>query len=178
MARAQAGGPTPQNPALSAPGVSLSHPESEFLALVSDPACSPFGSEAAAKAAGLTVNQAAFIKTWVEEQDGRVSTVAREAGLTPRQANNCLINPKVRRILQAAAEAGICKPLIPDAEEILGDWGQIARDPFEPPTRRDESRKEIARLRGYYADGKGSSGGNAVQIIINDPYKEVVVNGN
>jgi hypothetical protein len=170
----------PQKSDVSARGVSLTRPESDFLTLLTDPlsTANMFDLCDAGRACGLRNRDVEYIHEWVVNHGSHLLT-CEKAHLNATQGAAVFRNPRVRRIINAAAEKGCCLSTSAMKDEIEDFLSQQMRNPFLPDTLRESAAEKLAKLKGY-ADTK-SNGGAVVQIVVGDPYassKEVVINAN
>lgn len=171
----------PQKNEMSAPGVSLTCPESDFLALLTDPLSTADLDDlcVAGRACKLRQMDVDYIVEWVVNHGSHLLT-CEKAGLNATKGANVFRNPIVRRIINAAAERGYCLPTSAMKDEIEDFLSQQMRNPFIPDSLRESAAEKLAKLKGY-TDTK-SNGGAVVQIVVGDPYaansKEVVINAN
>ena len=134
----------PQKRERDAAGVSLSQTESRFLELLADPFRDDEEFTAAGRAARLTENQIAYIDEWVMNHGAHWLT-CESAGFNALEGARVFRNPAVARIINAAAEAGLCAGTIPSKEEVAGFLGQQMRNPFVPAATQQKAA-EIPRL--------------------------------
>lgn len=169
-------GGTPQKSNESAPGVSLTRPESAFLAfLVPDPNRDDDAFTNAGFALGLTEEEISYIDEWVYHHGIHWET-CESAGFDARIGHRVIRNPLVVKLLTAAAEKGLCLGLYPSKEEIAFYESQRLRNPFTPVSVQQKSSEILIRLLGYAADPK-NPGGATVNILVSNPYASVNVEG-
>ena len=87
------------------------------------------------------------------------------------EGNRIFRNPVVRRILNAAAELGLCNSTTATKEEVADFLTQRMRCPVLPDNVRDNAADKLARLMGYYPKESGGGQGTVnVQINCVNPY--------
>lgn len=171
MTLAKIEGGYPQKCDASAQGVSLTRPESAFLAALTDPF---------AESTDATLNQlgqlaklrevdVSFIREWVLCHGVHWLT-CENAGVDFGEGSKIFRNPAVRRIINAAAEQGLCLGTSALKDEIEDYFTQRIRNPFLPEVIRDNAADKLAKLKGYYPDAKGQGGGSNIQINFVNPY--------
>lgn len=174
----KAKGVAPQNAIAAREGVSLTRPESLFLDILTDPlaACNELDVLQAGRACGLRPKDVEYIVEWIHNH-GMHFLSCDQAGINAVEGAIVFRNPIVRRIINAAAEQGVCLPTSAFKEEIEDFLSQQMRSPFVPDSLRESAAEKLAKLKGY-TDSK-SSGGAMVQIVVGDPYagNGVSVNG-
>lgn len=171
-------GGAPQNEIAAREGVSLTHPELLFLDALTDPL---FGRNEldllrAGKACGLRAKDVNYIVEWVHHH-GMHFLACDGSDMNAVEGAIVFRNPTVRRIINAAAELGVCLPTSAFKEEIEDFLSQQMRSPFVPDSLRESAAEKLAKLKGY-TDSK-SAGGATVQIVVGDPYagNGVSING-
>lgn len=171
-------GGTPQNAMTRGEGVSLTRPERTFLEVLTDPLLDADMEELriAGKACRLRLKDVEYIKEWIINHGSHL-LACNDARLNAVQGAEVFRNPIVRRIINAAAEQGVCMPTSAMKEEIEDFLSQQMRNPFVPDSLRESAAEKLAKLKGY-TDTK-SGGGTAIQIVVGDPYsgKGVQING-
>lgn len=152
-------------------GVSLTHPESAFLARLTDPFAESTEEELnqLGQLAKLREEDVAFIREWVICQGVHWLT-CEDAGISFISGARIFRNPVVRRIINAAAEQGFCLGTSAMKEELEDFYTQRIRNPFLPEANKDNAADKLAKLKGYYPDAKDKSGGAQVQINFINPY--------
>lgn len=171
-------GGTPQNEVAARGGVSLTRPESLFLDVLTDPLVA--GNEIellrAGRACGLRPKDVEYIHEWVHNH-GMHFLSCEKSNINAVEGAIVFRNPIVRRVINAAAELGVCLPTSAFKEEIEDFLSQQMRSPFVPDSLRESAAEKLAKLKGY-TDIK-SSGGATVQIVVGDPYagNGVSING-
>jgi hypothetical protein len=168
----------PQNESSQRAGVSLTRPERTFLDAMTDPlsACDLCELIKVGQSCGLRIKDVEYIVEWVRNHGAHLLT-CEKAHLNAEQGANVFRNPLVRRIINAAAEAGYCLPTSAFKEEIEDFLSQQMRNPSVPDSLRESAADKLAKLKGY-TDTK-SNGGATVQIVVGDPYagQGVSING-
>lgn len=163
----------PQKRESNARGVSLTHPESAFLARLTDPFAEPANEDAELNRLGqiakLREEDVAFIREWVICQGVHWLT-CEDAGISFISGARIFRNPVVRRIINAAAEQGFCLGTSAMKEELEDFYTQRIRNPFLPEANKDNAADKLAKLKGYYPDAKDKSGGAQIQINFINPY--------
>lgn len=115
-----------------------------------------------------------YIKEWVIEQ-GVHWVVCANAGLdNDYEGKRVFRNPVVRRIINAACEAGLCYGTTATKEEIADFYTQRMRSPVLPDSVRDNAADKLAKMMGYYPKSEGGQGSVNVQINCINPYGEPV----
>jgi hypothetical protein len=170
-------GGTPQKSGDSARGVSLTRPESAFLAfLAPDPNRDDDAFTNAGFALGLTEEEISYIDEWVFHHGVHWET-CESAGFDAQVGHRVIRNPLVVKLLTAASEKGLCVGLYPSREEIAFYEGQRLRNPFLPISIQQKSSEILMKLFGYAVDSKGG-GGATVNIVVSNPYAAVNVEAN
>lgn len=165
----QLAGADPQNCVSERAGVSLTRPESDFLNLLADPFRDDEKLLRAAQNLQFSKDHLAYLEEWIMCH-GQHWAACENMGISYSAGMALARNPAFVRIIQAAAERGLCKGPVALRDEILFYLTQDLRDIATGVRDRRELAKEIAELQGYYPDRKGS-GGTQVNIVIGDPYK-------
>ena len=172
----------------AAAGGTLTHAESLFLERLTDPfsaASSPDREDVTDQelnrrgaAIGLRVEDIRYIREWVVCRGVHWLSCAG-ADVPPELGARVFRNPVVRRLINAAAQQGLCVATSALKDELEDFFTQRMRSTYLPEAVRDNAADKLAKLKGYYPDAKGSTGGGAaVQIVIADPYRaEVVAHG-
>lgn len=158
-----------QNCGIERAGVSLTRPESDFLNLLADPFRDDEQLLRAAQSLCFSEDHLAYLEEWILCH-GQHWAACENMGISYSAGMALARNPAFIRIIQAAAERGLCKGPVALKDEILFYLTQDLRDIATGIRDRREIAKEIAELQGYYPDRKGS-GGTQVNIVIGDPYK-------
>ena len=176
MGNIENSGGHPQKSAMSAPGVSLTRPESAFLDLLIDPFADPDSGDKEllrlGRGALLREEDVAFIREWVLCQGVHWLT-CDEAGIDPLLGARVFRNPAVRRIINAAAERGFCVGTSALKEELEDFFTQRMRNPYLPEAVKDNAADKLAKLKGFYPDSSGKGGGQAnIQINFVNPYAQ------
>ena len=215
MAGAEIEGGHPQSPALRAPGVSLAHPEQDFLnalidltAHIGEPgypktaSCAPPELQlssndpfsltvpdnytdpkkrhrphtlvelyALGEKAGLRQIDVNYLREWIVCQ-GIHWLTCTDAGIDDDlEGKRVFRNPVVRRIINAAAERGLCTGTTASKEEIADWYTQRIRNPLLDTEVRVSAADKLAKLMGYYPDVTAKGGGSAnIQINFINPY--------
>lgn len=167
---AEVDGAYPQKNENGARGVSLTQPERTFL----DALLSPIGYtdeelNALSAKANLTKDEGLYIEEWIVHHGVHWLTCENPKLNNVLNAQS-LRNPKIRRIIDAAADQGLCVHTSACKEELEDYFTQRIRNPFLPDTVRDNAALQLAKLKGYFPDEKGKGGTAAVQIILANPY--------
>lgn len=167
----------PQNENGAGEGVSLTRPERHFLEVLTDPLSAATLAEliAAGSLCRLRPRDVEYISEWVNSH-GLHFLTCEKAHLNAEQGAAVFRNPTVRRIINAAAEAGFCLPTSAFKEEIEDFLSQQMRSPHLPDSLRESAADKLAKLKGYM--DKSSGGGATVQIVVGDPYAGGGVNIN
>jgi len=167
----------------AAAGESLTHAESLFLERLLDPlaeASSPVAKivdkelNRRGAAAGLRGEDIDYIREWVVCR-GVHWLSCEKAAVEAEIGTRVFRNPAVRRIINAAAERGLCVATSALKEELEDYFTQRMRAAHLPDGIRDNAAVQVAKLKGFYPDAKTAAAGGsaAVQIVINDPYGRV-----
>ncbi len=159
----------PQKRERDAAGVSLSQTESRFLELLADPFRDDEEFTAAGRAARLTENQIAYIDEWVMNHGAHWLT-CESAGFNALEGARVFRNPAVARIINAAAEAGLCAGTVPSKEEVAGFLGQQMRNPFVPAATQQKAAETVAKMMGYFPAGQNGAASGGVSINIVNPF--------
>ena len=87
------------------------------------------------------------------------------------EGNRIFRNPVVRKLLNAAAELGLCNGTTASKEEVADYLTQRMRSPVLPDAVRDNAADKLSRLMGYYPKESGGGQGSVnVQINCVNPY--------
>ena len=125
------------------------------------------------RAIGLRDEDVRYIVEWVVCHGCHWLTCER-SDLDEREGARVFRNPVVRKIINAAADKGLCVGTSALKEELEDFYSQRVRSPYLAEALRDSAADKLAKLKGYYPDAKGAQGGSAaVQIVINDPYGRI-----
>lgn len=160
---AESGG-HPQKADGGARGVVLTQAELVFLELLSDPLRDDESFASAGHAAGLTDEQIGYVEEWVANHGVHWLT-CESAGYDPKVGARVFRNPLVSKIINAAADRGMCVGTIPSKEEVAGFLGQQLRNPFLPVATQQKAAETLAKMMGYFP--AGSDGPRVgVQVIL------------
>ena len=163
-------GVAPQNADGGAAGVSLSRTERFFLECLTD----PMRDNKKLVQVGCTVKlrpmDVEFITEWINNH-GAMWAICEITDMTPRQITAIFRNPQVRKIINAAADLGICLHTGAGKEEIVDYHSQTMRDDSNPKAIRQKASEEISKLQGFYNDKRGE-GGMSVNIAILPAYPQ------
>lgn len=163
-------GGVPQKNFSTRAGVSLTRPERDFLSALSDPLSSAKFLHKQGALVGLRADDVDYIHEWVVNH-GAHFIVCEAAELDTAQGARIFRNPLVRRVINAAAELGLCLPTTAVKDEIEDYWTQRMRAPYLPEAVRDNAADKLAKLKGYYPDARSAAtGGNNIQINLVNPY--------
>lgn len=172
MESLEIGGGHPPKKIDSAPGVSLTRPESAFLDALSDPLSTAQSLRRLGAAAFLRVADVNYIREWVINH-GAHFVVCEVANIDAAEGARIFRNPVVRKVINAAAERGMCLPTSSVKEELEDYWTQRMRSPWLPEMIRDNAADKLAKLKGFYPDAKTAAmGGSAIQINLVNPYAD------
>lgn len=163
-------GVTPQKRDLARAGVSLTRPERDFLNLLADPFRDDEQFLRAARVLQFSSDHLAYLEEWIMNK-GQHWAACEQMGVSYSAGMVLARNPAFIRIIDAAAERGLCKGSVALKDEILFYLTQDLRNIATSVKDRRELAKEIAELQGYYPDKK-SGGGTQINIVIGDPYKK------
>lgn len=163
-------GAAPQKCDVARAGVSLTRPERDFLNLLADPFRDDEKFLRAAQALQFSSDHLAYLEEWIMNK-GQHWAACETMGISYSAGMVLARNPAFIRIIDAAAERGLCKGSVALKDEILFYLTQDLRDIATTVKDRRELAKEIAELQGYYPDRRGG-GGTQVNIVIGDPYKD------
>jgi hypothetical protein len=166
-------GAYPQKRESDAPGVSLTRPERTFLAALTDPFAESTDADLnqLGQLAKLREADVSFIREWVLCHGVHWLT-CENAGVDFGEGSKIFRNPIVRRVINAAAEQGLCLGTSAMKDEIEDYFTQRIRNPFLPEAIRDNAADKLAKLKGYYPDAKDKSGGAQIQINFVNPYAQ------
>ena len=160
---------SPTSPTSPDRGSGLTRAENDFLSLLADPFRDDEQLLRAAQSLRFSEDHLAYLEEWILCH-GQHWAACENMGISYSAGMALARNPAFVRIIQAAAERGLCKGPVALKDEILFYLTQDLRDIATGIRDRREIAKEIAELQGYYPDRKGS-GGTQVNIVIGDPYK-------
>ena len=123
---------------------------------------------------GLEVN---YLREWILAKGVHWLSAERVGLGEDLQARRVFRNPVVRRIINAAAETGVCMGTVATKEELADWFTQRMRSEMLPESIKDNAADKLARLMGWYPKDSGGGSGNVnVQINCVNPYgKEVEV---
>ncbi len=154
----------------------LSDAERNFLSELTDPLNTGDLEYLSAQGArcGLRPDDVAYIMEWVQNQ-GCHWLSCQESGLSEVEGARIFRNPKVRKIINGAAELGLCNGTSALKDELEDYFSQRLRNPFMPEALRDSAAVQLAKLKGYYPkEDNGGKGGAIVQINLVNPYTDVL----
>jgi len=172
-------GVAPQELATEPAGVSLTRQERRFLRILymyttrtNDNRLKEFDEKLVrfGDRIGLRPVDVAYIKEWVVCK-GEHWMACEKAGIPYElDMRKAYRNPQVRRMINAAAEKGLCFSTVASRDELADFYTQRIRSEALPEAFRDNAAASLARLMGYNPD-EGKSGGN-VNVMINcvNPY--------
>lgn len=160
-------------------GVSLSRPEQRFLhLLVSFMRDKSNGYDMhvnelyePAEKIGLNKDEVKYIVGWIENRGIHYIAADESACHNEIKQYRMFSNPEIRRIIDGAADRGLCMGFTASKEEIAAFLTQRMRATYLPDEYRDRAADRLAKLMGYNPK-EGSSGPGAVNIQINcvNPY--------
>ena len=120
---------------------------------------------------GLREIDVRYIREWVVDHGIHWLTCTNAEIDDDMEGKRVFRNPVVRRILNAAAESGICVGTTATKEELADFYTQRIRCPHLADSVRDNAADKLAKLLGYYPDATAKGGGTAnVQINFVNPY--------
>lgn len=124
------------------------------------------------EACGLRNVDVTYLREWIVNQGVHWLTCENSGIDDDLEGKRVFRNPVVRRIINAAAELGICNGTTASKEEIADWYTQRIRNPHLDDDTRANAADKLAKLMGYYPDG-GKGGGSAnIQINFVNPYAQ------
>lgn len=114
--------------------------------------------------AGLSLGDVEYLKAWVVDRDRMFLASAQDT-----EGKRSLQNPAVRRIINAASQAGLCNGTTATKDEIAEFYTRRMRCEVLPDSVRDNAADKLSRLMGYNPKDAGGGGTN-VQINFVNPY--------
>ena len=120
---------------------------------------------------GLREIDVRYIREWVVDHGIHWLTCSNAEIDDDMEGKRVFRNPVVRRILNAAADSGVCVGTTATKEELADFYTQRIRCPHLADSVRDNAADKLAKLLGYYPDSAAKGGGTAnVQINLVNPY--------
>ena len=114
--------------------------------------------------AGLSLDDVNYLKAWVVDRDRMFLASAQDT-----EGKRSMQNPAVRRIINAASQAGLCNGTTATKDEIAEFYTRRMRCEVLPDAVRDNAADKLSRLMGYNPKDAGGGGTN-VQINFINPY--------
>lgn len=114
--------------------------------------------------AGLSLGDVEYLKAWVVDRDRMFLASAQDT-----EGKRSLQNPAVRRIINAASQAGLCNGTTATKDEIAEFYTRRMRCEVLPDSVRDNAADKLSRLMGYNPKDAGGGSTN-VQINFVNPY--------
>ena len=111
----------------------------------------------------LSEDDVGYVLRWVVEKD-------EEALTLDKNGKRMLRNPVVRKLINAAAAAGLCSGTTASKEEIADFYTRRMRCEVLPDAVRNDAADKLAKLMGYNPKNEGGQGSVTVQINCVDPY--------